>query len=325
MTQNTREFPASEFHEFTTGIQSELHTKPRFTLPMSGGSADITFYTIKGEYQGARLAVSETPEETFQHGPIPIEDFAQYGTNWGLPRLPARQAQGKAQTIDVDMAAELVADAKGDLIFYTGAGISNYGDRPVYDHASLERRLGFVDEDLVNEYYGNAQSTNDWFVDQFLANPAHRSRVAESYNDFLDNMFACSTTVGHTAIAHMVRQKDFEPYVLTSNYDCKHEASGIEAVKVPAGWHHETGDAMGRRARRTIEEVAAKSGSGLLVVAGVGFDSRGVLELLKSERPELTMLAINERLASELPYVGVGDYCVAGDAQQALPMIAAFS
>jgi|GEM_PF-4542051 len=325
MTQNTHELPPSEFPNFTADLREELHSKPRFTLPISGGSADLTFYTIKGEYQGAKLALSDGLEEVFQHGEIPIEDFGQYGKNWGLPPLPERQAVGEAQTINVDAAAKLIGNAKGNLIFYTGAGISNAGDKPVYDHATLERALGFVDEDMAKEYYGDPRRTNDWFIDELLTNPGHRDDVAKKYNYFLGNMFARATTVAHVAVRHMVQQNDFEPYVLTSNYDCKHEASGIEAVKVPAGWHHETGSAMGDKARQTIEEIASRTGGGLLVVAGVGRDSRGVLELLKQARPGLRTLAINERSASEIPYIGEGDYCLAQDTQEALPLVAALS
>jgi hypothetical protein len=325
MIQNTHELPYSEFPNFAADLREELHSKPRFTLPMSGGSADITFYTVRGEYQGAKLAMSNAPELTFQHGPIAIEDFGQYGKNWGLPPLPGRETKGIAEVIDADTAAKLVKDAQGNIIFYTGAGISNAGDMPVYDHATLERRLGFVDEEFAHDYYGDAKTTNDWFVDVFLTNPGRRDEVAETYNDFLGNMVARSTTVAHVAIRHIIEKNDHTPYVLTSNYDCKHEASGIEAIKVPAGWHHETGSPMGDKARIAIEEIAARTGSGLLIVAGVSRDSRGVLELLKEARPELTMLAVNERPTSELRYVGEGDYHLDGDAQQTLPLLAAFS
>ena len=315
-----------EFSDYANSVRQTMRSKPSFGLPTSEGPVRFTPYTIAGDYQGAVLAAPGEAELTHQHGPIAMEDFQQYASNWGLQKPTSRQAQGVARTIDVHHASQLVASEAEGLIIYTGAGISNTGNNPVYDHRTLGQKLGFVDGSFAAEH-DNPEEVNDRFVQAFRTSEAFRDEIAEQYGEFLENMFHESTTPAHMAISSLVRFYDFSPTVLTSNYDCKHEAtpSNIKATKIPAGWHHQP-DEAGIAAHDAITRATTQRlGSGLLVVAGAMRDTRGVFEHLTQANPDLKVLAINDRPAEELDYIGEGDYCVTGDAQRILPEIARLS
>jgi NAD-dependent SIR2 family protein deacetylase len=316
----------AEFSDYANSVRQTMHTRPSFGLPTSEGPVRFTLYTIVGDYQGAVLAAPGESAATYQHGPIAVEGFQQYASNWGLPKPAIRQASGDARTIDIFQASRLVASEPENLIFYTGAGISNTGDNPVYDHRTLGRKLGFVDGSFAAEH-DDPEEINDRFVRSFRTSEAFRGEIAEQYGEFLENMFNESTTPAHMAISSLVGFYDFGPTVLTSNYDCKHEAtpSNIQAMKVPAGWHHRPDEAGIAAYDAITRATAQRLGSGLLIVAGAMRDTRGVFEHITQANPGIKVLAINDRPAEELDYVGVGDYCVTGDAQEILPEIARLS
>lgn len=319
---STPEISKQDFPVFAQELQTNLYSAPRFTLPLSDGSAELCPYTMEGAVQGVTLIVGD---EVLHHqsGPIPLNEFGQRVSNWKLPPLPNLRAHGTPQSLSIAGAAHLIDTANNSAVFYTGAGMSNAGEYPVFDHWALEQQLGFVDEDFAQKSPG-AAAVNDAFVQKFAMKNEFRQNVTETYASFINNMFRDAPTPGHIALASIIRRYDREPALLTSNYDCKHEAdsSRLQAVKVVRGWHDpERGGQDGERVRNTLAEIG-ETACQLLVVGGALNDTRGVLHRLKATQPELAILAINREAPEQLSYIGAGDFYLGGDVHHVLPAIA---
>lgn len=323
MTFNyTPELPPEDFNDYVEELRSELNATSRFDLTLPNSKASIRFFVMNGAYQGVSL-VQSGEETMYQHGPHDITTFYDHVTNYGLPAPQKQRAPGIADSLTIDSAAEVIAAADNGLVFYTGAGISHAGKRPVMHHQELEKRLGFVDEDSESGAT-NAKQTNADFVKTFTAAAGKRQEVAETYTHFLESIFEDASTPAHVSIAGIIKHFGRRPRLLTSNFDCKHEAmpSSLQAVKIPAGWWHpEKSTNKGTQAREVVEQLGRQP-LRLLVTCGVGDDTRGVLRYLKQAQPDLKLLAVSQNQPESIPYLGQADYCVTGDAQQVLPAIA---
>jgi hypothetical protein len=320
---STSEISKQDFPAFAQELQGNLYSAPRFTLPLSDGSAELCPYTMEGVVQGVTLTVGN---EVLHHqsGPTPLNEYGQRVHNWKLPPLPNLKAQGTPHRLSITDATRLIDTANTSAVFYTGAGMSNAGIYPVLDHWSLQQRLGFVDEDFSHKL-PDIITINDAFVQKFAAANEFRQHVAETYaSSFIENMFRDAATPGHIALASIIRHYDREPTLLTANYDCKHEAdsSRLQAVKIVRGWHYpEQGGQGGERVRNMLAEIGEMACQ-LLVVSGAFNDTRGMFHSLKTIHPELAILAITREVPEQLSYIGTGDFYMGGDLHQVLPAIA---
>ena len=353
----TAEVDSDVFPRRAEEARQQLNGNPSFGLSLSdGNAARLTFYTIQGKFSGAKLSVpaesidhlvsehlapgvdfASAGDENNQEYIYPGERIADIGT---FTQLRERFASQKAlaglvvpkevrlaQVIEPHDAADIIAGTDPrQIVFYTGAGISNAGEYPVLDHGGLGDLLGFCDGSLRSS--GGVQ--NDLFVQRFLTDQQKGIEIMQGYDDFLHNMYVDESTLAHCAIARIVRALDLQPIILTSNHDLKHEAEGsrVTATKVRHAWHisdslglPDQEEAVRASVRHVIEARALQTR--LLIVAGNAHDYRGVYAYMREVNPSLTILAINKHAQpTELPYVGAQDYLIPGDAQNTLPEIA---
>lgn len=209
----------------------------------------------------------------------------------------------------VEELSALIEQTPGEgIIFYTGAGISRGGELPVWDMNTLNDRLHFFLEGMHDR--SDPQGAVRTFLPAFINHP---EQLTQAFSQFNEQLYADSSTPAHIAIAEIVESKPGS-IVLTENVDKKHEAKGARISAVHLDSKRETFDKVKMRADKTQ----------LLITVGLSVDDRAVIAFLKNKNPHLKIVALSlsPQEQGDIPTYLQGDFLVAGDCQQILPVVA---
>lgn len=217
----------------------------------------------------------------------------------GLSPRKLEVDQTKIERIDALGLAQLIDQVDGSgLIFYTGAGISMGGEKPVWGMTELREKFGL-------EYNGDSFSNVFINPDQ---NPP--SEILARVREFGNQLFEDVSTPAHVAMADIVRAKT-ESVIVTENIDLKHEAEGSRLSVIHAG----TEEAF-------LKIKLRSSKAKMLITAGLSIDDRAIIEYLKQQNPDLKIVAFALSDDSIPEYVGENDAVIIGDIQEILPQVA---
>ncbi len=196
--------------------------------------------------------------------------------------------------------AKTISDMNGrKLAFYTGAGISYGGLKPVWDHETLQKRLGL----------GNGAAR---LIDALLRYQRPMlNRIVNSLRSFSTQLMESRSTPAHGALAQIVRLKRGS-VVLTENADMKHEIAEIRRNLIRLASGNEF---------KKIEKLA-KSAE-LLITVGLSRDDRAVIQYMKMYKPSLKIIAFTLSKATIPEYLDGSDAVCLGDVQKTLPKLAA--
>ena len=170
---------------------------------------------------------------------------------------------------------------EGNVLFYTGAGISKASNVPYMDE--LISLLG-IEEDSVEEAIQNPEE----FVKRIS-----QFHLAALY---------CPPTKAHLALKELARLKNVA--ILTENLDGLHEASGVFPYRIDPMDLKKEGSSLG-----SFEYV---------ICLGLSHDDRGFLGYFKELNPEGKIIAIDLHKPS---YLGYEDYLLVGDVQVVIPAL----
>lgn len=218
----------------------------------------------------------------------------------GLKPRMVEVDKSKIERLDADAAANLISNAEGRcLLFYTGAGMSTGGERPVWGMVQLKQELG-LDRD------------GDNFAQCFKTPDEHGLKeLLAKVDEFRMQLFDDMSTPAHTAMSEIVDNKE-EAIVFTENIDLKHEAEGSRLRAVHMDSDEESFSKI--KLRTPDAEV--------LVTAGLSKDDRAIIQYLKREKPELKIIAFTLSNDTIPDYLDEGDAVVLGGVQETLPKVA---
>ncbi|HNP89058.1 MAG: hypothetical protein BWY24_00233 [Microgenomates group bacterium ADurb.Bin219] len=277
----------------------KLPRRASFTFNFGGTSA-ITSAHFEIDEDEIRLVVEEgrkksiypdLPEARERKSRVSKEGYYINGLS------PRRTEIEKTQIkrISAEELAEIVNSISGDeLIFYTGAGISTAGEKPAWNMDQLKENLG-----LNNGGVG--------FVKQFRENPGI---LAAKVRQFANQLFTDTSTPAHEAIAGVIEAKP-GTIIFTENTDLKHEAKGSRVSAIHLDLESGAFDKVRKRA------IDAK----ILITVGLSKDDRGIINYLKRERPNLTIVSFTLTERTIPDYLDQNDLVVLGDCQEKLPQV----
>lgn len=240
-----------------------------------------------------------------------------------LAQPPEVQLTGQPKHVNVSQAAALLHGTDpARIVFCTGAGISRAGAEPIVDYDTLCQQLGLgQNEDDVK---------NRQLRDKLLADAGACERALGLFAKFYGNLFADHSTPAHIAIASIIRTLDYEPTLITTNHDLKHQASGsrIDAVEIVNGW--QASESYGLPAYQERRRLLARrallgcvGSTDLAIIAGASASSmtqRGITAQLRRGNSDISVLGVNNQ--DKPPrYLGEHDYYLQGDAQEVLPKL----
>ena len=218
----------------------------------------------------------------------------------GLSPRKLETDRNKIEKMDSKQVAQLLNETDGSgLIFYTGAGISMGGDRPVWGMSKLWEELGLKGDG--NEFSRVFRNPNEYPPSELIA----------KVDEFKAQLFEDVSTPAHVAIADIVASKEGS-IVFTENVDLKHEAEGSRLAAI-----HMDSDS-GAFTKAKLRSSEAK----VLMTVGLSADDRAMIQYLKQQNPDLKVVAFTLSEETIPKYLDENDAVVLGDAQEILPLIA---
>jgi hypothetical protein len=234
--------------------------------------------------------------------PTTIDVSSDVTKSYYIDELSPRRTEVDKSSIKkmkANEAAEVLSNITGeDLIFYTGAGISMGGDKPVWDMSQLWGNLGLK---------GDGEDFLKVFKDPTKYPP---SNLLSKVDTFGKQLFDDVSTPAHEAISEILDLKK-GAVVFTENIDLKHEAEGSRL-----GVIHMDSD------NEAFTKVKLRSHANVLITVGLSKDDRAVIQYLKQQNPDLKIIAFTLSEKSIPEYLDSSDAVVLGDAQETLPALA---
>ncbi len=213
----------------------------------------------------------------------------------GLNPREINLSEREVQKKDMEWLAALINELEGgEIMIYTGAGISMDGEDGVLGMDELRASLGL-----------DGSLSGDNFENLFRDNP---DKLVDKVKEFGNSLFIDKSTEAHKAISKLVEKKP-GVLVMTENIDLKHEAEGSRLAVT-----HMDGDnlAFGQVILRTNVTKA-------VIVVGMSHDDRAILEYMKHRNPDVMIVAIDNCVKGVPSFLGKEDTLIQGDCQKTLP------
>lgn len=248
----------------------------------------------KIEEKVAQLQADGLQQPHARYGPPPT-----YFINGEEPRMIQANAEN-VHRLTAKELAHTIQDTPGEgLIFYTGAGISRGGEKPIWGMGEFGQEM-------------HMDNGTEAFVTTLANNP---QELTQKFRDFTHLFYEDASTPAHVAIADIVKTKPGS-VVFTENFDMKHEADGSRIDPIHFGSLQSHLDLQTRA-------KTAKT----LVTVGLSHDDRAAIAVLKKENPDLKIIAFSLP-AEQAPFPNFikendpDEAVILGDCQVLLPQIA---
>ncbi|HSW74905.1 MAG TPA: hypothetical protein VLG16_03475 [Candidatus Saccharimonadales bacterium] len=346
----TKCIDSTDLNRYAEGVRQEFFQSSKFDVAaLYGGSFGFCTFNIQGHLGGTRFelpanyvdqhgidalphvrSVSDGAASYYYYPPESAENYSQvlekqsYSGDtqkvfsYKLDVSSEFDRAPKEQTVSELAAMVMEIDDPRDVVFITGSGLSettNSSSVPSYE--TLKKRYGI----------GKDKEAYEAFARKFLTDSQHADQVFKEFAQFTESLWDPEPTLGHIALAGIVKSLGCKPLVLTNNYDLKHEGSGIVPVrKYAMGWLDTLGfqylDEVKEQRRKQLGSTMAKLAEHvrLAVIIGCASDNNGYLRYLKEQNPRLNIAALN--LTGSLPYLDSNDSFIAGNVQHTLPKLA---
>lgn len=176
-----------------------------------------------------------------------------------------------------------------NILFYTGAGISVASGVP-----SMNQLNGLLGINPGKEFLLS--------IKKAIEDP---QTFADGILQFHLSCFYSPSTEAHKALKELALFKNAQ--IITENFDCLHEFTGILPYRI--------------NAEQLREEVGADHLHAIdyIICVGLSYDDKGFLGWYKHNNPSGKIISIDLEYPS---YLGVEDYIIHSDLQQLLPAIA---
>lgn len=337
---NTRVF--SEDYDFTAHTDargvSGLALAPELSADFTAG---LGILVENGTSQSLTVIVPEALEHEMPrpHGGLTVEHDSATGESYYtaggtddryMNVIRERRAslmqkiilQGPAGTSEyaptVSSAAAIKRIKEQDpqaILFLGGAGMSAeqiwtfemLGERAGYDIKSAER----ADTDHNNTY-----------VRDFIANPVVATRTMGLFDTLAEQKARATPTGAHYAFSEIMRTLGDRPMAITSNYDKLYDRAGLRVPRIGLTWP-ETRTSTWEDDPEIAREFERRARSISLIVAiGVGGDYKNIIQHVRQENADVTVLGVNPASPLDLRYMRSSDMLLQDDAQRAMPLMA---
>ncbi|MBT4595236.1 hypothetical protein HOD08_05160, partial [bacterium] len=269
-------------------LEKQVEKFEEINVNEADGSQAKIFECIRWQPRKPKTTTSGNP----QHGCGKLRDKL-IRTKAPTKKQQRRRFAGQEaipQSMSVSKCANFIKEKK--VIFMTGAGISSKADIATGEELTASAGVSWdKPADQADQFVENLMDGGD--------------KNIATLSKFLDALKNANPTPAHLALTTLARHKKTQ--VLTGNFDCLHEASGIKPYMIDS-----------ENIKEDLTDFVANK-IDCIVCIGLSYDFQGILHLYKSLNPNGTIIAINKETQS---YLGNEDHLVKGDIQEIVPEIA---